>query len=1181
LATIIDFFKQKWVLQLLGLIAVSILLFFVGPLIAIGGWTPLAEISTRVISILLLAMCWMVLLFLTYIKAQKTDQQLVEDLSQTDTAAPAEELKIIQERFDEAIEVVKASGSGKNRLGGQYLYELPWYIIIGPPGSGKTTALMNSGLKFPLAERFGKDAIRGVGGTRNCDWWFTDNAVLIDTAGRYTTQDSDAAADASSWQGFLDLLKRHRKRRPINGALIAVSLSDLLTQSEDERRMHASAIRSRIQELNDKLDIRFPIYLLFTKCDLVAGFNEFFSTMGAEERNQVWGTTFNLQMENLKDAPDFNFSQEYDALLGRVNERISFKIYQEHDLARRAQIFGFPQQMANLKGPVEQFLNDVFMPNRFEKTPLLRGFYFTSGTQEGTPIDRLIGSVANSFGLDRNTQPTFSGQGRSYFIHDLFRKVIFPEASLVGTNSKLEKRRHLLQRLAYTGVTLIVALGVALWSISFTRNQQLVNDIDGQASQYQTTINGLAYQQDDITKLLVPLAHLRNATELPPTSVPLLMNAGLYQGDKLQSAAQDAYKRLLSGRFLFSLGIRLESLIEANIDKPELLGLLLKSYLMLGDPAHLKAMEVKALLNVDWSNSVTPLQREQLNKHLDELLQSRFTPLPLNLALVSQAREILTKTSLSEQIYSRIKSEKSAYQAFTLNQLELFGSQADLVLQNRDGNLSQLSISGFYTAAGFQQAFMTAYDSIAETAQQALWVRGIDSEKGDTESQLVIVKDELLNYYVDDYIQVWLQLLNSVEIKQLRDLTSATEILDAASGSFSPIRKVLQALNANTDLVRVNNESKSLLLQSQPDKANGEKAPENVAKPLAKEQLLLSSLMGSTSASQQDAILQRVDDRFGKLSLLARKQGDTAAPIEGLLQELFNLYTFLADLEASGSGSAALEAMKNAGSPGVQLQRKARHLDEPLRSWLNSFSAVSQNAVASSSQNQLGKIWGSDIVPFCKRGIAGRYPLVKTSQQDITFEDFYRFFGSGQMLDEFFNINIKPFVDTSVSPWRFNEGTRPGISSSSLRQFEIATQIRDAFFNNRGNTPLVSFRLKPIQLDSDILRFSLRLGDQAISYQHGPAVSSKLTWPAANGNGTARIQFQSSDGSVSGASEEGAWGWLKLLDKAQLKATNNADKFLLTFDVSGHKAVFELSASSVINPFALSAMKRFQCKKTL
>ena len=79
----------------------------------------------------------------------------------------------------------------KARRDGAGLYDLPWYMIIGPPGAGKTTVLVNSGLNFPLAEKFGKEALRGVGGTRSCDWWFTDQAVLLDTAGRYTTQDSN------------------------------------------------------------------------------------------------------------------------------------------------------------------------------------------------------------------------------------------------------------------------------------------------------------------------------------------------------------------------------------------------------------------------------------------------------------------------------------------------------------------------------------------------------------------------------------------------------------------------------------------------------------------------------------------------------------------------------------------------------------------------------------------------------------------------------------------------------------------------------------------------------------------------------------------------------------------------------------------------------------------------------
>ena len=117
-------------------------------------------------------------------------------------------------------------------------------MCIGARGAGKTTALVNSGLTFPLADQFGPGAIRGVGGTRNCDWWFTDEAVLIDTAGRYTTQDSHQSEDKSAWDGFLGLLKKSRPRRPLNGVFLTISVADLLQKSAGERAQLAQAIRA-------------------------------------------------------------------------------------------------------------------------------------------------------------------------------------------------------------------------------------------------------------------------------------------------------------------------------------------------------------------------------------------------------------------------------------------------------------------------------------------------------------------------------------------------------------------------------------------------------------------------------------------------------------------------------------------------------------------------------------------------------------------------------------------------------------------------------------------------------------------------------------------------------------------------------------------------------------------------
>ena len=251
----------------------------------------------------------------------------------------------------------------------------------------------------------------------------------LDTAGRYVTQDSHQAVDSAAWEGFLDLLKKYRKRRPINGVLVAMSLSELLTQSEAERNAQVIAIRQRIQELYKHFGIRFPVYMMFTKCDLVAGFMEFFDDLDHDGRQQVWGTTFQLQ-EKQKDGDDdiTAFRGQLDLLLERLTDRMTWRMSQERDQSRRSKIYTFPQQLIALSATLDSFLRDVFSSSRFDDTVLVRGVYFTSGIQEGAPIDRMMSVMAKTFGVAEQALPSFGGKGRSYFITDLLRNIVFQES---------------------------------------------------------------------------------------------------------------------------------------------------------------------------------------------------------------------------------------------------------------------------------------------------------------------------------------------------------------------------------------------------------------------------------------------------------------------------------------------------------------------------------------------------------------------------------------------------------------------------------------------------------------------------------------------------------------------------------------------------------------------------------
>src|SRR5579864_3970452 len=642
-------------LYILGMLVAAALIWFIGPLIGIGDDTPLGGVLQRTLAITLIPALYGLGATFTNVRYARTNRELQRDLTETPeakaasaaSAAAAEDAAELGNRLKEALDLLKKTKVRKT-WGSGWLYELPWYIFIGPPGSGKTTALTNSGLNFPLADQLGKNAVRGVGGTRSCDWWFTDDAVLIDTAGRYTTQDSNPGADAGAWTSFLKLLKKYRKRQPVNGAIIAIGVSDLLAASEAQRLEHARAIRSRLTELYAELGVQFPVYVVFTKADLIAGFIEFFDDLGREGREQVWGMTFPLAKKDSKDRIMTAYPAEFDALVGRLDDRLAERLQQESDIQRRALIFGFPQQFASLKELTDSFLREVFEPNRYQQPARLRGIYFTSGTQDGTPIDRLMGAMAASFGISRQQIPAFSGAGRSYFITRLMRNVIFGEATLVSADTKVEKRSRLFHY-GVIGATAILALMVlAGWIVAYFNNTGMIAKIDQETASYDELAKSVQLDRVTDSNLAPILPLLAIARDLPggyadrDKTSPLLSDLGLYQGNKLGSQAIAVYRRDLNRLLLPRMLLRLEQQLASNQNRPDFLYEALKVYLMLGAQGKLDKSLVTRWMTLDLSTQFRGPENEDsrnaLSGHLDALLEKPIATIALNGDLVKQTR---------------------------------------------------------------------------------------------------------------------------------------------------------------------------------------------------------------------------------------------------------------------------------------------------------------------------------------------------------------------------------------------------------------------------------------------------------------------------------------------------------------------------------------------------------------
>jgi type VI secretion system protein ImpL len=569
--------RSRWAIGAVAWAALAAAIWFVADALVVGGSRPLDGGAERLALIVGVALAWLGWELWRARKALQENERLLEGLSGSaadDAAERAEqEVALLRARFEAALATLRKArlrdAQGERRM----VTQLPWYMFIGAPGSGKTTALLNAGLRFPLGDPRGERALQGVGGTRHCDWWFTDEAVLLDTAGRYTTQESDREADNAAWLGFLGLLKRFRPRQPLNGVIVTLSIYDLVHWTDEEIAQYAGHVRERVNELYARLGVRLPVYLLVTKADLLAGFNEFFGELDAERRAQVWGMTFApSEIAAAGRGMGARFDSEFALLEKRLYGLLPQRLQEERDLQRRAAIYRFPQQLRTTGPLISSFLDGAFGSGWTGEPPLLRGVYFASGTQEGSAIDRVMGTLARSFNLERKVQPPTVGSGKSYFLRRLLHEVVFGESGLAGFDPQGERNRHAVRVTAFA-VLVGVALAVALaWTSSYFGNRGLVERTAANAAAAKRDLEGLPTLRPGDEPRFV--AHLNRLRELRQPAAPWTLRLGLYQGDKLDAQAERAYQATLRDALLPHLAASLEQSLRTTPSREALEGYL-------------------------------------------------------------------------------------------------------------------------------------------------------------------------------------------------------------------------------------------------------------------------------------------------------------------------------------------------------------------------------------------------------------------------------------------------------------------------------------------------------------------------------------------------------------------------------------------------------------------------------
>jgi len=711
---------------------------------------------------------------------------------------------------------------------------------------------------------------------------------------------------------------------------------------------------------------------------------------------------------------------------------------------------------------------------------------------------------------------------------------------------------------------------VLVWSTSFTRNQVLIDRMEDKIADYKK-LPDIQATDVEIEKILIRLNKLYSMVTMFSQfegQVPILMGMGLYQGEKLIAAATTAYQRELKKLFLVHITSRLEDQINSNVGGADFRFKGLKIYLMLGAPARLDAEMMKTWMDLSWSADYggNKAMQAQLRTHLDQLLYSGFKPVILDEQVVRIARDKLAKIPLAKLVYSGFKhdnlfkndnpSSDMIIRDVTIR--DVVGPNGSGVFRRATGRVPVRFTKGYFT-----QVYSRNRSRFIEQVRYDSWVLRNDSE-GISKNEFEKLYKDVHQLYVNDYIKYWKKLLWKLRIVTFKNVTHATEVLNELSGSDSPLRRMLQVVKQNT----------SFSVQSDTAGKLVKKAHKVALKQSGQGNIYSSKIADLKKLSEIESPGKPIHDYFNSLNQLAHSKGDGEISLDRLLIMLSELKDHFQSTKDNPNMESNILR---------RLQTEAKRYPSPLNNLMYQVVRESKLLKTGDLRTRLNKKWQTDVYTQCNAIITNHYPFNRKSTQDIALQDFENFFRPGGVIDDFFNKNLKYYIDTTGRfRWKLKNETdaSPGFLRRSLSQFQRAAKIRDTFFQSDGKLR-ISFSLKPVYLSPLVSRLDLDINGQKVSYRHGPRRVNNVYWPSPGQDGLARITFTQQSGETNSQTEEGPWAWFRLLDRAKILLNRKRRGFDSTFESGKAKATYQISVNKISHPNIKRMLSNFRCSKKL
>lgn len=1155
-----------------------------------------------IVAILILAaIIWLLVWFFLRRRHARQGDELVE-LLQNDTSPlkeqtqDNEQIQHIKRQMSESIKLIRKSRIGDQK-GHAALYELPWYMMIGNPAAGKSSAIQNSGLRFPFAENNQqRPGVQGVGGTRHCDWFFSTEGILLDTAGRYAVYEEDH----KEWLGFLNLLKKSRSKAPINGILIGVSIAELISHNPEHAVSLAKNLRSRVQDLTEQLEVFAPVYVIFTKMDLVAGFTEFFSVYDAEERHQVWGATIPYVDQDNKDAST-HFDEQFNLLYDGLKDLSTTHLMRRHSQTISPSVMTFPLEFKSIKPALKLFISTLFEENPFQFQPVFRGFYFTSALQEGVVDSPMTKQIVQKFSLNpfqQNLAETAVDSQYGYFLKNLFSKVILADKHLVRQHHNRNRRQ---QRHAMFLVALL-ATGIlfGLWTWSYRNNQLLIQSVAADLNKVQRMqVEGQSSLSSQFNALLVLQDRLEQLDRYE-TERPLSVRFGLYQGEQLRTKLRTEYlngvKLLMLkpvhdniARYLGEVNAKSAELkaqmaaapveaktvsdgkpyTDASATSAEDAYNALKAYLMLADHSHMETSHLNDQITRFWrswleanrgdmSRGDMIRQAERIISYSLGLAQTKeFPVVESDLALVDQTRETLRQVikglPARDRVYTELKMRAAVrYPSVTVAQV--------VGEANRNLIVGSYALPGAFTKAAWDGYVNKAIDEASKsTVQGKDWV--LDSTRQDDltlTGSPAQIRRELVAMYKKEYIQEWKKFIRAVDYVPAKDFAQQLKVMNSfGDAEQSPVRKLLAMMVEQTswDNPDAIDESASLA-----KKGFVEWFKQKI---LQRNNTPIEVNLDTSSLTKQQAKFGVIGSEFEALYNIARMREDNKkhSLLDSYMDSMAAIRTRLNKVGASGDAGPGVmglvrQTLQESGSEFNAAQQlvdeqmlagtndEMRQLLRPvlIKPLMQAFKVMMPTA-----QQELNKQWTAQVYQPFSNSLAAKYPFAAGARIEATPQEIGRIFGESGSISQFVTSQLDPLVvrrgmELSSKSWN---GIGITLNPKFVADFPqyiapVGGGVSTANLGNSSasaasNPDQTTFQIYPLP-NAGISEYTIDIDGQRLHYTNGVQEWTSFVWPNPSSQPGVRITMVDLNGKQSTLVDEpGAYGLEKLMNTAARK----------------------------------------------